>query len=49
MRLEEIDMWWPVWLAISIVLYYLGKVNIWTVVLIVLSHIHIKVNLKGEK
>jgi len=49
MRLKEIDLWWPVWLVISIVLWYLDKVNIWTVVLIALSHIHVKASLKGRR
>jgi len=48
MRIKEIDLWWPVWLVISIVLWHLGKVDIWTVVLITLSHIHIKVSPKEK-
>jgi len=49
MRLKEIDLWWPIWLGISIMLWYLDKVNIWTVVLIALSHIHITYNLKERR
>jgi len=48
-RLKEIDLWWPVWLAISIILWYLDKVNIWTIVLIALSHIHVKSSLKERR
>jgi len=46
MCLKKIDLSWPVWLSISIVLWNLDRVNIWTVVLIALSHIHITYNLE---